>query len=119
MSRASQPIRLPSDAYAAAAIASRVSSRTIPQQIVHWMRIGREFEMSPTVNHRAVVQVLAGQRDYDALSEEEQALVREEWEERMDARRKELGGNPALHVPGTTYSEVDAAGNIVTHRVAE
>ena len=58
--RTTPPTRLPWDVYDAAATQAATGSRTIPQQIAHWARIGREFEMSLQVNHRAISQVLAG-----------------------------------------------------------
>jgi hypothetical protein len=43
----SQPTRLPADVYDSAAAAATAASRTVPEQIAYWARIGREFEMSP------------------------------------------------------------------------
>lgn len=87
MTRSSQPTRLPADVYESALAATRVTSRTVPQQIAHWARIGRELEMSPRVSHREIARVLAGTGSYDSLSEQEQAIVREEWATRIVALR--------------------------------
>lgn len=43
MTGASQPIRLPANVHESAVAAAQVTSRTVPQQIAHWARIGREF----------------------------------------------------------------------------
>ena len=115
MSRSSQPTRLPADVYDAAVAASAVTSRSVAQQIAHWARIGRELEMSPGVNHRAITQVLAGAGPYDALGEQEQAIVREEWAERTTALRGRLNYAAAFDAAGESYSEVDEGGNLVVH----
>lgn len=113
MSRSSQPTRLPSDVYDAAVVASAVSSRAVAQQIAHWARIGRELEMSPQVNHRAIAQVLDGTSDYDGLGELDQAIVRKEWAERMVALRTSLNYVAEFIASGESYSEIDEDGNVV------
>ncbi|MCI1749470.1 MAG: ParD-like family protein [Acidipropionibacterium sp.] len=115
MSRTSQPTRLPADVYESALAASQVTSRTVPQQIAHWARIGRELEMSPKVNLRQIAAVLAGTGSYDALGEQEQAIVREEWGDRMVALRDELDYAARFSAEGESYSEADADGNLVIH----
>lgn len=112
MTRTSQPTRLPTDVYESALAATLVTSRTVPQQIAHWARIGRELEMSPRVNHRAISQVLAGTGSYDSLGEQEQAIVREEWVDRMTALRGELDYAAQFAAAGESYSEVDEDGNL-------
>ncbi|MBS1698287.1 MAG: hypothetical protein JST25_07780, partial [Actinobacteria bacterium] len=59
MTRTSQPTRLPADVYDSALAATALTSRTVPQQIAHWARIGRELELSPQINHRQIARVLA------------------------------------------------------------
>ncbi|WP_028279061.1 hypothetical protein [Arthrobacter sp. H5] len=115
MTRTSQPTRLPADVYESALAATLVTSRTVPQQIAHWARIGRELEMSPGVNHRAIIQVLAGTSSYDSLGEQEQAIVREEWADRMTALRGELDYAAQFAAAGESYSEVDGDGNLLVH----
>ena len=115
MSRSSQPTRLPADVYESALAATVVTSRTVPQQIAHWARIGRELEMSPGVNHRAINQVLAGMGPYDSLAEHEQAIVREGWAERMTALRGELDYAAQFTAADESYSEVDEDGNLIVH----
>ncbi|MDP9779863.1 hypothetical protein J2S58_003486 [Nakamurella flavida] len=95
--------------------ASAISSRSAAQQIAHWARIGRELEMSPQVNHRAINHVLVGAGSYDALSEQEQAVVRQEWTERATALRGELNYAAGFTAAGESYSELDADGSVVVH----
>lgn len=122
MTRNSRPIRLPSDLYESAVAAAHATSRTVPQQIAHWARIGRELEMSPRVNQRAIARVLAGIGDgadavsYDSLGEQEQALVREAWAERMTALRDGLNFEAEFAAAGKSYSELDEDGNVVVRR---
>lgn len=113
--RTTPPTRLPSDIYDPAVAESRAASRTVPQQIAHWARIGRELERSPQVNHRAVAQVLAGDGSYDLLGEREQAVVRGTWSERITALRDGLNYEADFAVTGQAYSEADADGNLIVH----
>lgn len=113
MARTSQPTRLPADVYEAAVAASHITSRTVPHQIAHWARIGRELEMSPRVNHRAIAQVLAGDGSYDSLGEHEQAIIREAWADRVTALRSGLNYEADFVAAGESYSEIDADGELV------
>lgn len=115
MARTSQPTRLPADVYDAAVVASAITSRPVAQQIAHWARIGREVEMSPRLNHRAIMQVLAGTGSYDGLGEQEQAIVRKEWAERVTILRDELNYAAEYAAAGESYSEVDEDGNVIVH----
>ena len=115
MARASQPTRLPADVYESAAASAAAASRTVPQQIAHWARIGRELEMSPQVNHRAIAQVLAGDGSYDLLGEREQAVVRGAWAERVTALREGLDYEARFADAGESYSEADEDGNLIVH----
>ena len=115
MTRTSQPTRLPADVYDSAVAATAVTSRTVPQQIAHWARIGRELEMSPRVNHRLITQVLAGAGSYDALGEHEQAIVRDEWAERATMLRGGLNYAEKFAAAGESYSEANEDGNLVVH----
>lgn len=115
MTRTSQPTRLPADVYESAVATAHVASRTVPQQIAHWARIGRELEMSPQVNHRQIAEVLSGSGSYDSLTEQEQAIVREGWGDRMSALREELDYAARFIASGESYSELDEDGNLVVH----
>jgi len=111
--RTTPPTRLPADIYESAAAQAAADSRTVPQQLAHWARIGRELEMSPQVNHRAVTQVLAGDGSYDRLGEREQAVVRGAWAGRVAALRESLDYAAAFAAAGEPYSEADEDGNVV------
>jgi hypothetical protein len=87
----------------------------VPQQIAYWARIGRELEMSPEVNQRAIARVLAGAESYDAIGQQEQAIVREKWDERMTALRDELDYATKFTTAGESYSELDDDGKLVIH----
>ena len=113
MSRSSQPTRLPLDVYESASAAAAVTSRTVPQQIAHWARIGRELEMSPQTNHRKIAQVLDGAGNYDSLEEAEQAIVRNEWSVRMERLRRGLNFAQEFEAMGDSYSELDDGGQVV------
>lgn len=113
--RTSPPTRLPSDVYDSAVAQAAVDSRTVPQQVAHWARIGRELERSPRVNRRAIQQVLDGDCAYDLLGEREQAVVRSEWDERVVAVRGSLNFEAEFTAAGESYSEADASGNLVVH----
>lgn len=115
MSRSSQPTRLPADVYESATSAARITSRTVPQQIAHWARLGRELEISPQVNHRQIARILAGTGSYDSLSEQEQAIVRGEWADRMVVLKQTLNYAAQFSAAGESYSEIDEDGNVVIH----
>lgn len=115
MARSSPPSRVPADVYESAVAAARITSRTVPQQIAHWARIGRELETSPQVNHRAIIRVLAGTESYDSLGEYEQAIVRQDWADRMTALREGLDYEGQFAAAGESYSEADEQGNLIIH----
>ncbi|THJ67990.1 hypothetical protein E8P82_03990 [Arthrobacter echini] len=115
MARTTPPTRLPADVYESAVAAAGVTSRTVPQQIAHWARIGRELEMSPRVNHREIIRVLAGTGSYDTLGEQEQAIVREEWTARQSTLRGTLNYADEFTANGESYSEIDENGNVVVY----
>lgn len=119
MTRASQPIRLPGDVYDMAVSATRIASRTVPQQIAHWARIGRELEMSPDVNHRDIARVLAGFATYDSLDEKEQAIVRDAWSTRIDELNSSLNLAKEFADEGESYSELDDDGNLIIHKARD
>lgn len=107
------PTRIDDELYASAKIVGPMMSRSAAQQIAHWARIGREIEAADSVSHRAIADVLAARRDYDRLSAHEQAVVRAEWAERMDARRADLDFARAFSDQGRSYVELDENGQVV------
>lgn len=112
------PTRIDDELYASAKLVGTVMSRSAAQQIAHWARIGREIEGSDTVSHRAIAEVLAARRDYDRLTVREQAVVRAEWAERMDARREGLDLAQEFAGQGRSYVELDSDGAVVRRAAA-
>lgn len=108
------PTRLEADVVDAAKIAGPRMSRSTAQQVNHWARIGRELEMSRSMRHRDVADVLAGAQSYDDLDAEAQALVRAEWSERMATVRSHLDLAVQFTAKNRTWTEVDDDGNIIT-----
>jgi hypothetical protein len=70
---------------------------------------GREFAMSPRVNHQAVERVLAGDGSYDLLGDREQAVVRGVWAERVIALRESLNFETAFVAAGEASAPVAPA----------
>jgi hypothetical protein len=61
-----------------------------------------------------VEQVLAGRASYDDLAtDEEQALVRAEWDRRMVARISDLDFEAEFLAAGEPWAEADTDGNLV------
>lgn len=113
MAKTSTPVRIDADLYEAATAAAPAMSRSATQQISHWARIGKELEASPRISLRRVAEVLEGERSYDALDDEEQAVVRAFWEERMEALRSGLRLDRKYAAQGRPYAELDDEGNVV------
>ena len=88
-------------------------SRSTAQQISHWARIGREFELAADVSHRDVTRVLACEGHYDDLNSREQAIVRAEWAERTEQRRQSLNLAAVFAAEGRPYIDLDDEGNVV------
>jgi len=112
-SKASTPIRIDADLYAAATAAAPVMSRSAAQQVAHWASIGRELETSPGVALDDVARVLGGALDYDALATEEQAVVRTYWKERMAALLGALRLDRECAAERRPYAELDEHGRVV------
>ncbi|MDO9454523.1 hypothetical protein [Nocardioides sp.] len=107
------PTRIDGDLFEAAKASGALMSRSAAQQLSHWARLGRELESSRQVSHKDIARVLAGRQPYDSLGDPEQAVVRAEWDERIDAARAALDLESELAAAGESWSEVDAAGNLV------
>ena len=110
------PTRMDGELHASAAMAGGVMSRSATQQLNHWARIGREIEASESISQRAVAEVLNGRRQYDELNAHEQAVVRAEWAERLEARLEALDLGAELASEGKAYAELDEAGQVVVRR---
>lgn len=88
-------------------------SRSAAQQIAHWAKIGREIESAEGVSARAITEVLAQRSSYDALTDEEQAIVRAEWAERIEQRRAALDMTGEFAAEGRSWVELDDDGQVV------
>lgn len=113
------PTRIDDELYASAKVIGPMMSRSAAQQITHWARIGREIEAADSISQRAIAEVLAGQRAYDALSAQEQAVVRAEWVERIEARRDVLDLAQEFTEQGRSYVELDDDGRVVRRHAGE
>ncbi|MGZ4693814.1 MAG: TA system antitoxin ParD family protein [Acidimicrobiales bacterium] len=113
------PTRIDDELFASAQLVGPLMSRSASQQITHWARIGRELEAAGSVSQRAIADVLAARQDYDQLTAEEQAVVRAEWAERIDARREALDLAQEFSDQGRSYVELDDDGEIVRRGPSE
>ena len=107
------PTRIDDDLFASAKAVGEIMSRSASQQVSHWARIGRELEAAASVSQRKIAEVLAGDGSYDRLTAEEQAVVRAEWSERLDARIAALDLARSSAAEGRSFVELDADGNVV------
>jgi hypothetical protein len=107
------PMRVDDDLYASAKIVGEVMSRSASQQITHWARIGRELEASEHVSARRIAEVLSGATAYDDLGPEDQAVVRVEWSERLEERRRALDLAAEFTAAGRSWVELDDDGRVV------
>ena len=115
---ATAPTRIDEDVFAAAKVAAVANSRSATQQVNHWARLGRALEASGTIRAREIADVLAGKASYDDLNSHEQAVVRAEWDEQMDAARESLDLSAELVAEGATWVEASAKGTPVRRKSA-
>lgn len=109
----SVPVRIDRELYDDASTTADLKSRSIAQQIAHWARIGRALETSPGVTAERVSRVLAGTADYDDLTLREQAVVRAEWDHRIESRVQGLRLDEEFEREGRAYVELDEEGRLV------
>ncbi|WP_181310973.1 TA system antitoxin ParD family protein [Nocardioides campestrisoli] len=110
------PTRFDSLMFAAAQTAGERSHRSAAQQLAHWARLGQELEASAALSQRDIDRVLAGQLDYDAVRDIEQAAVRTAWREGIDEDVANLDLRADFAAQGRTrVSESDAEGNVTVH----
>ena len=109
----STPTRIDDELFEDAKAVGSLMSRSAAQQIAHWAKIGRELEAAGSVSTRAIAEVLAQRSSYDALTDEEQAIVRAEWAERIEARRAALDLPSEFAAEGRSWVELDEAGQVV------
>jgi len=68
-------IKINEDIAAAARAEADLMSRSMTEQVEYWARIGRALERLPGVSLDRVREVLAAEREFDALSADERALA--------------------------------------------
>ena len=107
------PTRIDDDVFESARHFGSMMNRSASQQITHWARIGRELETAASVSLRDIAEVLAGERSYDDLGAEEQAVMRAEWSELVQARIERLDLARMFTAHGRSYVELDDAGQVV------
>jgi hypothetical protein len=110
---AGTPTRIDQDVLDAAKVAAAAMSRSQAAQVSHWARLGRELELSKQLRVSDVRDVLTGAASYDSLGAREQAVVRAEWSERIEALRAGDNLEEEFLAAGRTWSELDAEGNVV------
>lgn len=107
------PTRIDDDIFEAARVVGGVMNRSASQQVTHWARIGRELEASPNVSHREVIEVLKGERHYDSVGYQEQAIIRAEWGELADRRIARLNLVTIFEAANQSYVELDDDGQVM------
>lgn len=112
----SSPIRVDKEVHEAAQAVAPTMGRSTSQQISYWARIGRELERTPNVSVSAIERVLVGNSSYDDLNSHEQAVVRTEWAERTEQRRRSLDLVAEFESAGMSYVEQDDEGRIIRHQ---
>ncbi len=109
------PTQVDGELYESAKVVAALMGRSAAQQIAHWARIGREVEAVASVSQPSIAAALAGVVPYDELTPLEQAVVRAEWVERMDALRENLDFSAEFAAVGKTYVGLDAQDQVVRY----
>jgi len=105
-------IRIDSSLYASATEVASVMKRSAAQQVVHWARLGRELETSQVSSTR-IRQLLDGALGYDKLSDEEQAVARTHWADKMAVLAEGLRLDREFSEQEQAYVELDDSGKVV------
>ena len=109
------PTRVDRDLLDSARVVGDTMSRSAPQQLAHWARIGREIELGSSVTQSKVADTLAGQTSYDDLNPDEQAVVRARWADRASELLAKLNLAAEFAAAGRTYVELDDESRVVLH----
>lgn len=117
-STAANPTRVHKDVHAAAKVAAELTGRTVAEQLSHWARIGSEVEAVTltglAARRRSSQELLAG-RDYDALTDDAQALVRTAWDEEVEERLEALDLAAERRATGWPTVLLDEQDRVVLH----
>ena len=68
------------------------------------------------ISPQAIERVLSCEAHYDDLNDPEQAIVRAEWSNRTEQRRRDLDLAAEFTAEGRPYVELDNEGNIVRYQ---
>lgn len=109
------PTRVDRDLLDSARVVGDTMSRSAPQQLAHWARIGREVELGSSVTQSKIADTLAGRTSYDDLNPDEQAIVRSSWASRAEQLRNSLNLADNFAAEGRTYVDLDDNGRVVLH----
>ncbi|WP_199555242.1 TA system antitoxin ParD family protein [Sandaracinobacteroides hominis] len=113
-----QSVKLADDIMTVVRREAELQSRSVAEQVAHWIRIGRAIEKSGNFDHARITAALSGQSETNELTTEDKELWLHRFVGRMGqpgpdeeacfARRRQLGVGVGL----------DAAGNLVSEKTA-
>jgi len=109
------PTRVDRELLESARVVGDTMSRSAPQQLAHWARIGREIELGSSVTQSKIANTLAGRTSYDDLNADEQAVVRAGWADRAAELLANLNLAAEFATDGRTYVDLDHMGRVVLH----
>jgi len=109
------PTRVDRELLDSARVVGDTMSRSAPQQLAHWARIGREIELGSSVTQSKIADTLAGRTSYDDLNADEQAVVRAGWADRAAELLSNLNLAAEFATAGRTYVDLDHEGRVVLH----
>jgi len=109
------PTRIDRELLDSARVVGDTMSRSAPQQLAHWARIGREIELGSSVTQSRVAATLAGHTSYDDLNADEQAMARARWADRATQLLADLDLAADFAAEGRTYVDLDDHGRVVLH----
>jgi len=109
------PTRVDRELLESARVVGDTMSRSAPQQLAHWARIGREIELGSSVTQSKIANTLAGRTSYDDLNADEQAVVRAGWADRAAELLANLNLAAEFATDGRTYVDLDHKARVVLH----
>lgn len=112
-------VKINDDLAAAARAEAELMSRSMTEQVEHWMRIGRALERLPGVSMAKVRTVLNAGRDFDDLNADERALALGALEALVFNHRGDRGLQRDWAAAGESYAVLDASGRVVEVRPGE